>query len=249
MSVSAPATKLTEEILKALLQDYATARQEVILHVQLYKTQERYGAVIIGLLGLLFPVLLGTELAQLASKSMKDLGPGALLLGLFTTSTILFHMYFTTLANLFALQVLAERCVLLQDEINKCLDKSRHLVWERLTKLIWSKDGIPTHKMPDRVAGMFSFLLVAALGFALPLWLVSNTLAKLQIGPLFVLAVFYIWYLFAAGAFAIVNFLAVASVRDECHHLFKNALDTGLSLKKLFISLARLRFGRRRRLL
>lgn len=139
--------------LDALMLDYANARSEIVLHIRLYKTQERYGAVIVGALGLLVPLLIGTNISGQGLKDLKALGPGAVLLGLFTISTILFHMYFSTLANLFALQVLAERCILLEERINSCLE-GQHFFWERLTKLIWSKDGIPIHKMPDHMTGV-----------------------------------------------------------------------------------------------
>ena len=216
-------SKNKAEILKALVQDYASARQEVILHIQLYKTQERYGTVIVGVLGLLIPVLTSAATEQVW-KNLK-IGPEAILLGLFTVSTIFFHMYFSTLANLFALQVLAERCVFLQDQINKLLN-GKYLLWERLTKLIWSKNGIPVHKMPDHVAGILSFFLVSVFAVFLPICVVWRILSTPQSALITGVATFYIWYLFAAGILAVVHFVAVANIRADCHQLFKTALDT-----------------------
>jgi hypothetical protein len=124
------------------------------------------------------------------------------------------------------LQVLAERCVILQDQINHCLN-GKYLFWERLTKLIWSKDGIPLHKMPDHMTGIFSFLLASVFGFFLPLYVLWNVLATSQSYIFNSFAAFYIWCLFTAAILAVVTFVSMTRVRDECYHLFKRAIDSG----------------------
>ena len=213
-------------VLDALMQDYANARSEIGLHIRLYKTQERYGAIIVGVLGVLIPLLISANISGQGLKDLKALGPGAVLVGLFTISVILFHMYFSTLANLFALQVLAERCVLLEEQINKYLE-GPVLIWERLTKLIWSKDGFPFHKMPDHMTGAFSFSLMAVFGFGVPLYVLSNLLV-FQESPYFkAFAWIYAFGLFAALILAVVQFISMTRVRDECHHMFRRAVQSG----------------------
>ena len=136
-------TDLQKEALKALTQDYTSVRQENTAHIQLYKTQERYGTALVAVAGLFIPLLFGVSVsAQGVADMQKLVTPGTVLLASFVISTVLFHMYFSTLANLFALQVLAERCVLLEEEINRILS-GQYLVWERLTTLIWSKMVFP----------------------------------------------------------------------------------------------------------
>jgi hypothetical protein len=98
-SDAAPTAADNAEILKALEQDYASARAEIVLHIQLYKTQERYGTVIVGILGLLIPLLISGNITGQAWRNLKALGPEAVLFGLFTISTVLFHMYFSTLCR------------------------------------------------------------------------------------------------------------------------------------------------------
>src|SRR5579864_4760185 len=90
------------EIAKTLMQEYLSARQEVILHVQLYKTQGRNGAILTTFVGLLLPLLIGQSISLPATGIALHSTPWTDLIILFTISSITFFMAFSALAILFA---------------------------------------------------------------------------------------------------------------------------------------------------
>src|SRR5436305_11452830 len=97
------------EVAKILMQEYISARQEVLEHVKLYKTQARSGTFLIPLTSLLIPLALG-ERIQIPNTTINlDPNPWLSFGIALTISTVILHMTFSILAIQFATQVLAER--------------------------------------------------------------------------------------------------------------------------------------------
>lgn len=148
------------EVTKALLQDYMSARQEVLLHLQLYKTvPTRNAAILTAVVGLLVPVLSGQSITvPVVGVVFKPTAWIALGI-LFTISTIAHLLIFSVLALLFNIQVLSERCFDLESQINSSL-RGPYLIWEHFTSQIWATDSKVVHKMPDALAALFFYMLV-----------------------------------------------------------------------------------------
>jgi len=77
-----------------------------------------------------------------------------------------------------------------------------------------------------------SFCFAAlSFGFFLPLYILWNVLSTQQSVAFISFAVLYTVCLFAAAILAVVNFVAMTRVRDECHHLFDSAISSGRIFK------------------
>ncbi|MDQ6701845.1 MAG: hypothetical protein M3Z96_01435 [Pseudomonadota bacterium] len=212
------------DVVKALMQEYISAKQEVLLHVQLYKTQERNGAILIGLIGLLIPLLIGQSISP-ALGIKFPLTRWTELVILFTTSTVIFIMFYTALAILFALQLLAERCVWLENEINKFL-RGQYLVWEGgIVHKIWSTKSDIKHKNPDAAFVIFVYLLIIVLAVLLPLSVLTKILCE-EPDPLLKAAVFaYTGYLFTVLPIGMyINIYVMGALREDCRQLFRHAI-------------------------
>ena len=142
------------------MQEYMSAREEVRLHLQLYKTvPTRNAAILTAVVGLLVPVLSGQSITvPVVGVVFKPTAWNAMGI-LFTISTIAHLLIFSVLALLFNIQVLGERCFDLEDQINKSL-RGRYLIWEHFASKIWATDSRVIHKMPDALAVLFFYLLV-----------------------------------------------------------------------------------------
>jgi hypothetical protein len=216
---------------KALLEEYATVRQEVILHVQLYKTQERNGVILIPLAGLLTPLLVGRgglPISALGMSATINLSPWIDLAILVAISTVAFFLVFSVLAVQFALQVLGVRSERLEEEINKCLG-GQYFVWERLVPQIWSNKSTILYKMPDTFVPMLSSLLVVIFAVLLPLVAITKDLCKTPDSAFTVFVFLYVWYLFFALIFGActTSYVTGPELRKDCRASFEYALIGG----------------------
>lgn len=148
------------EVPKVLMQDYISARQEILLHLQLYKTVPiRNAAILIAVVGLLVPVLSGQSITvPVVGVMFKPTAWNALGI-LFAISTIGHLLIFSVLAILFNIQVLGERCFDLENQINNSL-RGPYLIWEHFASQIWATDSKIVYKMPDALAALFFYVLV-----------------------------------------------------------------------------------------
>lgn len=212
------------EVLKVLTQEYLSAREEVLLHLQLYKTvPTRNAAILTAVVGLLIPLLTGQSISLPATGIEFHPTAWTDLVILFTISTIAFLLVFSVLALLFALQVLAERCVRLEDEINKTL-RGPYLLWERFAHQIWSTDSVLVYKMPDAGAAVFFHVLVLLFAVGLPLFVLLKILCGTPDRPLIIAVFAYTLYLFATVAISIyVNVHTMGTLRPYCRKLYQQA--------------------------
>jgi hypothetical protein len=209
------------EVAKLLMQEYVSARQEVILHVQLYKTQERNGTVLVALAGLLGTLLIGRGLFIAETAVTIEKTPWAVLGILFVVSTVAFIMLFSALAVLFALQVLAERCVSLEKAMNSRI-KGSYFIWEQFAHDVWSKHGA-LRSRPDGVAGILFYLLVLFLAIVLPLIVLKQISCDKVDWWLAIAVGSYVFYVLATFSLAIyVNNHTMEQLRDDCRQLLEN---------------------------
>jgi hypothetical protein len=214
------------EVVKVLLQEYLSARKEVLLHVQLYKTVPvRNAAILTAVVGLLIPLLTGQNIPLPVTGVVVPSNPWTDLMILFTISTIAFLLVFSVLALLFSLQVLAERCVWLEDEINKCL-RGPYLLWERFARQIWSTDSKLVYKMPDAGAAIFFHLLVLIFALFLPTFVLVKILCGTPDVWLKTAVFGYAIYLFAVPALSFyVNVYTMGKLRPYCAKLFQQTRE------------------------
>jgi hypothetical protein len=189
-----------EEIAKVLLQEYVSTRKEVLLHVQLYKTQYRNIGIVTAIAGLLVPLVIGHIPIPGISSPYQVTGWVAFLI-VFTILSAAIMITFSVLAALFAMQVLGVRCERLEIQINECLG-GQYLIWEHVTvPLVWGPSG-PVFKNPD--AGVmvlfYVFLILFVLG--LPGVVITKILCSAPDKYLWLAAVFCIWYSWAFGMYA-----------------------------------------------
>lgn len=213
------------DVVKVLMQEYLSARKEVILHVQLYKnTFGKNGAILFTVVGILLPLLSGQDITLPVTNIVFHSTRWTDLAILFTISTIAFLLIFLTLAILFTLQVLAERCVHLEDEINKFM-RGPYLFWEHFAHQIWSKNSKLVSKMAETGASVFFYLLVLFFAFFLPLFVLTKSLCGDR-DPLFTcVAAAFISYLFAVPGIAIyVNSYTMGDLRDDCRKLLQASI-------------------------
>lgn len=213
------------ETLKVLTEEYLSARQEVLLHLQLYKTvPTRNIAILTAVVGLLIPLLTGQSINLPGTGVVFNSTPWTDLAILFTISTIAFLLVFSVIALLFNIQVLGERCVRLEDAINEILQK-RYLYWERFAHKIWSTHSPLLYNMPDAGAAVFFHLLVLFFAVALPLFVLSKILCGAPDRLLSNAVFFYTLYLFVVPAISIyVNVHTMGTLRDYCCRLFEEVL-------------------------
>lgn len=155
------------EVTKVLMQDYISARQEVLLHLQLYKTvPTRNAAILTAVVGLLVPILSGQSIT-LPGVGVEFRPTAWIVLGiLFTISTIAHLLIFSVIALLFNIQVLGERCFDLENQINNSLRgpynslRGPYLIWEHFAHRIWATNSKIVYKMPDALAAVFFYFLV-----------------------------------------------------------------------------------------
>jgi hypothetical protein len=209
------------EIAKTLMQEYLSARQEVLLHVQLYKTPERNAAILIALVGLLFPLLSDQSISLPFTNISFHSTRWTDLVILFTISTIAFLMPSSALAVLFTMQVLAERCVRLEDEINKCLS-GKYLFWERVAHKIWSVNGSLVGRMPEAVASVLYYVLILFFAVALPLFVLARNLCAQHDWLYELVTGAYLIYLFAVPMICIhLNLYTMGPLRAEFSQLLQ----------------------------
>jgi hypothetical protein len=85
---------------------------------------------------------------------------------LFTIATIAHLLIFSVIALLFSIQVLGERCLDLENQINNSLRgpynllRGPYLIWEHFASEIWSTNSKIVYKMPDALAAVFFYVLV-----------------------------------------------------------------------------------------
>jgi hypothetical protein len=214
------------EVVKILMQEYLSARQEVLLHIQHFKTQERFATVILAVGALSISILSGQNINVFGTGVPAT--PGLILVFLFTISTAGYYFLFSALSSQFALQVLAERCVRLEDEMNRLL-RGPYMLWERLAQLIWSNRSVLAYKMPDTAQAACSILLVSFFSVIIPLYVIAQIrCAKID---LFFMAVIhaYTFYLLAMCFAGIqIGVYSTAAVRDDCRNLFRFATRGGI---------------------
>jgi hypothetical protein len=219
------------ELAKALLQEYVSIRQEVVLHVQLYKTQERNAAILIPLAGLLIPLLVGRSISvsALGANATVNLSPWTDLLILFGVSTVAFFLAFSVLAVQYALQVLGVRSERLEDEINDCFDGRRHFFWEHVVPEIWSNKSKLLYKMPDLYVPLLSSLLILIFAFVLPLVAITQHLCRAPDLGFTFFVFLYVWYLLAVMRFGahITGYVTGPELREDCRKSFQHALTGG----------------------
>jgi len=146
---SEPNTDL--EVAKLLMQEYLSARQEVILHVQLYKTQGKNAVIITTLAGISLSLVVGPHVSLLGIN--LTITPIIALIVLYMISIIVFLMMYLAIDILFALQVLAERCVRLENKMNSCL-RGPYFVWEQVATCIWSTRAYLIPIQPDFISAI-----------------------------------------------------------------------------------------------
>jgi hypothetical protein len=211
-----------EEIVKSLVQEYLSARQEVLLHVQLYKTQERNGAIVVALLGILFPLAIGQDVTLWGNTI--HLTPLIDLAILFIISSIAFVMFFSGIAVLFSLQVLAERCFHLENEINKLLGAT-FFFWERFAHEIWSSRSSLVSKMPDAVTMVLFYFLVGILAVVVPIIVSEKILCGSPSPPLMIIVAGYLYYLILMPSLAVhMNHYTMGPLRSDCRRLLEHSL-------------------------
>ncbi len=213
------------EVLKVLTQEYLSARQEVLLHLQLYKTvPTRNAAILAAVVGLLAPLLAGERISMPVTGIVVQATPWIDIAILFTISTIAFLLVFSVLALLFSIQVLGERCLRIEVEINNTL-RGRYLFWEHFTQHIWSTDSVLVYKMPDAAAAVFFHILVVLFAVALPFFV----LLKIRCGTpdkyLIVATFIYTFYLFGVAAISFfINWHIYSTLRRYIRHLYQQVL-------------------------
>lgn len=186
---------LNEQVIKALLQEYEGTRQEVLLHVQLYKTQYRNIGIVTAIAGLLVPLVVGQIPIPGTSSPYQVTGWIALLI-VFTISSAAILIAFSILAALFAMQVLGVRCERLESQINACLG-GEYLVWERDTvPLVWGPNG-PVSKNPDVGVMILFYVFLILFVLLLPGIVVTRIFCGAQDQYLWLAAAFCMWYSFA----------------------------------------------------
>lgn len=207
------------------MKEYLSARQEVILHVQLYKnTFGKNAAILFTVVGLLLPLLSGQNITLPITGNVFHSTPWTDLVILFTISTIAFLLVFITLAILFTLQVLAERCVHLEDEINRLL-RGPYLFWERFAHQIWSKNSKLVSKMPETGVSVFFYLLVLFFAFGLPLFILARDLCVERDLPFTLFAASFIFYLFVVPSIAFyTNWYTMGDLRSDCRKLLQASI-------------------------
>jgi NADH:ubiquinone oxidoreductase subunit 3 (subunit A) len=179
------------EIVKALLKEYLSARQEVILHVQIYKTQYRNVGIITAIAGLLVPLVIGHIPIPGTSVPYTVTGWVAILI-VFTISCAAILITFSVLAAVFAMQALGVRCERLETQINKCLG-GKYLIWEHLAvPRIWGA-GEQALKNPDSGALVFYYIFMFLFVIVMPSVVVTKVLCSDPDIYLYVASVVYIW--------------------------------------------------------
>ena len=213
------------EVVKILMQEYLSARQEVLLHIQHYKTLERFAAVILAVGALSVSILSGQNITVLGIGVPAT--PGLILLFLFTISTAGYYFLFSALSSQFALQVLAERCVRLEDEMNRLL-RGPYMHWERLAQLIWSNRSVLAFKMPDTAQAVCSILLVVLFSVIIPLYVIAQIRCG-KVDSFFLLVMHaYAFYLLAmCFAGFQIGIYSTGAVRDDCRNIFRFAATGG----------------------
>jgi len=221
-----PASERTE-VAKILMQEYVSARQEVLEHVKLYKTQARSGTFLIPLTSLLIPLALGQELQVPNTNISLDPNPWISLGIVFTISTVILHMTFSILAIQFATQVLAERCVYLEDEINDCFDVKKPMIWERVSQQIWSNRSPIVFYNPDTFVIGFAFIIAVFFAVFLPLYAMTKAFLLPHDWRFSLFAFCYTLYLFFSVLLALhLTVYSTSSLRMDCRRIF------GYELKK-----------------
>jgi hypothetical protein len=209
------------EVVKILMQEYLSARQEVLLHIQHFKTQERYAAIILAVGALSILILSGQNINILGIGVPST--PWLILVFLFTISTATYFFVFSALSSQFALQILAERCVRLEDEMNRLL-RGPYMLWERLAQLIWSNRSTLVYKMPDTAQAICSTLLVVLFAVIIPLHVVFQIICEPHDFLLLFFIHAYTFYLLAMCFVGFqIGFYSTAAVRDECRQIFRFA--------------------------
>jgi len=215
------------EVAKILMQEYISARQEVLEHVKLYKTQGRSAAFLIPLTSLLIPLALGQQIQVPNTTISLDPNPWISLGVVFTISTVILHMTFSILAIQFATQVLAERCVYLENEINDCFEIKKPMVWERVSQQIWSNKSPIVFYNPDTFVIFFAFIIALFFAVFLPLYAVTRAFLLPHSGWFYLLVFGYVFYLFFAVLLAVhLTMYSTSSLRIDCRQIF------GYELKK-----------------
>ncbi len=209
------------EVAKILMQEYVSARQEIVMHIQHFKTQERYASLLLALGGIIVAILLQGDTMSLPgiSGSLPRTAWADLLL-IFTITTVVYFVLFGALASQFAASILAERVLRIEDEINRCLRGPR-LIWERLSPLVYSNRTPMLYKMPTAGGALASILLIAMFAIVLPFITLTKVLCKGADGLLIVATFFLATYLIAMPAIAVrVAIYATGQVRDDARQVF-----------------------------
>jgi hypothetical protein len=203
------------------MQEYASARQEILLHVQHFKTQERYASLLLALGGIIVAILLQSDTMSLPglSSTFPRTAWGDLLL-IFTITTVIHFVLFGALASQFAASILAERVSRIEDEINRCL-RGPYLIWEKISPLIYSNRSPMLYEMPSAGGGLAAILLVAMFAIALPALTLTKVLCKGTDGLLLTATALLVAYLLAMPAIAVrVAVYATGKVRDDAKQIF-----------------------------
>ena len=180
------------DVAKALLQEYDSARQEVLLHVQLYKTQYRSVGIVTAIAGLLLPLVIG-HIPIPGTSSLFPVTGWVALFTVFAISSAAILITFSILAALFAMQVLGVRCERLEVQINKCLG-GEYLVWEHVTvPLVWGPNG-PVLKNPDAGVMVLFYVFLFLFVLVLPGFAVTKIFCSAPDEYLWFAAAFSIWY-------------------------------------------------------
>lgn len=209
------------EVAKILMQEYVSARQEMIMHIQHFKTQERYASLLLALGGIIVAMLLQGDTMSLPglSGSLPRTVWADLLL-IFTITTVVYFVLFTALASQFAVSILAERVLQIENEINRCLRGPR-LIWERLSPMIYSNRSPMVYKMPTAGGALASILLITMFAVVLPSITLTKVLCRGTDGLLIVATFLLATYLIAMPIVAIrVAIYTTGQVRDDARQVF-----------------------------